>query len=56
MWQTLRMDKYVCMVNLFYTRVHTKTVTIKCLASFNFYAIAYVAFSYGYWNVHVYNI
>ena len=26
------------------------------LASFNFYAIAYLAFLYGYWNVHVYNM
>ena len=34
-----------------------RTVTIKwCLASLNFYTIAYLAFSYGYWNVHVHNI
>ena len=34
-----------------------RTVTVKwCLASFNFYAIAYLAFSYGYWSIHVHNI
>ena len=36
-----------------------RTVTIKCynyLASFNSYVITYLAFSYGYWNVHVHNI
>ena len=34
-----------------------RTVTVKCCsASFNFYAIACLAFSYGFWNMHVYNI
>ena len=34
-----------------------RTVTVKCcLASFNFYAIAHLAFSYGYWSVYIYNI
>ena len=46
--------KFICTVKLIYSN---RTVTVKwCLASFNFYTIAYLAFSYGYWNMHVHNI
>ena len=47
--------KFIRAVKDRYTLI--RTVTVKCcLASFNFYTIAYLAFSYGYWNVHIHNI
>ena len=47
---------FIHAVKDWYTLIEHSPSKLMFLTSLNFYAIAYLAFSYGNWNVHVYNI